>query len=1192
MSERPRGKARRLPLLGQAIIGAALLTRSDSPQDLQPEPPLDRPVDLARFSVVLDLPKPQLAATGTTAGPVAVAIGPSSDAGPSDPVTSSDAGQQPFVPSASLAVPVVSLPPAKSEPLLATTVSIDPQPVEPGQSEPAVPMVESASVSLVTQADPDALRFTAAPLQVPRPVFEEQFDIEALLGDAMSPLQPSVGIVLTDAFPVPDFAAPTPTASARDIPATAQGQVTEDQPQVVRTEEVAPVVPGANSAPPEPENREATAPVAASRPLHDTRLAVAVPSAAKPRPAQAGDVSVAPPPGPAPPIAVGSVPISGKSTVNAYTASPTPFPPGAEPTFSYDDELILQIETSRREMTDTIIAYGTRGGVYLPFGALTRFLDLAFAVSDDGHFASGWFLSEDRTLSINLREGRMLLAGKEIALSRGEAIAFDGELYLRAEDFAKIFPLRLTTNLRAQLVRVETLETFPFEQRLAREKARERLEGKNGAKRSDLWPREATPWQAFAMPMTDIELRAASDSSLGTRVEGDLRLAGDLAFMTARAYLSGSSRDGLTGARIELGRRDPDAGLFGPLRATEFQVGDVSTQALPLGLRGISGRGAAITNAPIDRASLFDAIDLRGELPEGYEVELYRNDILIESTRTPVNGQYEFLQVPVDFGTNVFRLVFFGPQGQRHEEVRRISVGDGRRKPGELVYSFGVAQKDVNLLNVRDPFDAKPEDLGAWRATGSLEYGLTAGLTAQMAGSWFQTGRGSSWQGSAGLRTGLAGTAIRADFGLQKGGGKSAQLGIGGQLFGASYTLTHAEYSGNFSDEVRAFSNDFLDRATEFNVNATVRLGGEDAPIYLPLSARARRLEFADGREQTDASLKGSVRFSGVMLSKTLDYAHTSSPFGFSATSLVGGFDLATLSGSRTQYRASLSYAAKPKLELRSAAVQVDHAFDDRTLAKLIVGHTFANDETRVGLSAIRNFEHFTLSFSGDYAVPSGTYSAALRLGFGFGRNPLTGRFFLDRPGLALGGAVAVRAYHDKNADNRFDEGDLVLPNVEFGLGGKMVATDKQGVAMIGRLGDGVRTNYRVDMETLPDIALYPTSPGVSFVPRAGRVHVSEFPVIAHSEIEGTARFISDRTGKAVSGVRLELVAADGNVVKRVRTEGDGFYLFEQVAPGSYSIRIEPEQANRLGIALTGDGMVTASPEGDIVRRDLDIARE
>ena len=155
-----------------------------------------------------------------------------------------------------------------------------------------------------------------------------------------------------------------------------------------------------------------------------------------------------------------------------------------------------------------------------------------------------------------------------------------------------------------------------------------------------------------------------------------------------------------------------------------------------------------------------------------------------------------------------------------------------------------------------------------------------------------------------------------------------------------------------------------------------------------------------------------------------------------------------------------------------------------------------------------------------------------------------------------------------------------------------MVATDKQGVAMIGRLGDGVRTNYRVDMETLPDIALYPTSPGVSFVPRAGRVHVSEFPVIAHSEIEGTARFISDRTGKAVSGVRLELVAADGNVVKRVRTEGDGFYLFEQVAPGSYSIRIEPEQANRLGIALTGDGMVTASPEGDIVRRDLDIARE
>ncbi len=858
-----------------------------------------------------------------------------------------------------------------------------------------------------------------------------------------------------------------------------------------------------------------------------------------------------------------------------------------------------------REIVDEFIHQLRDRGMRLHMGAevksvakvdrkvVTRLLDLSIAISDDGHFASGWFLNENRTLSINLREGKMVLAGVETTLARGQAIAFDGELNLRAEDFAKILPLKLTTDLRSQLVRIETLEEFPYAQRLAREKARERLDSRKGASQADAWPREETPYRAFTLPMTDIELRAASDRSLGERLEGDLRVAGDLAFMTARAYLSGTTRDGLTGARIELGRRDPDAQLLGPLRATEFQLGDVATQSLPLGLRGVGGRGAAITNSPIDSASLFDSIDLRGELPEGYEVELYRNDILIDSTRTPVNGQYEFLQVPVDFGNNVFRFVFFGPQGQRYEEVRRISVGDGRRKPGELVYGFDIAQKDINLLGVRDPSDNRPVDYGAWRATGSLEYGISRALTAQLAGSWFETGFGkSSWLASAGLRTGMGGTAIRADLGFQKGGGKSAQLGVGGQLFGASYTLTHAEYSGNFIDEVRAFSSDFLDRASEFNINTTVSLGGDENPMYLPISARLKRLEFANGRIQSEAMVRASTRFSGLVASKTFEYINTRSTLGFSRESLVGSFDLATLSGSRTQYRGSLVYAVAPKLELRSAAVQVDHAFGPNTLASATLGHTFTSDETRVGLSATQRFRNFTLSFNADYAVPNKNYSAALRLGFGFGRNPLTGRLFVDRPGLANGGAIAVRAYHDRNADNHFDEGDLVLPEVKFGIGGRPASTGPDGIVMIGRLGDGTRTNYKVDLESLPDIALFPTSAGKSFVPRAGRVHVSDFPVVELSEIEGTARFVSDGRDKPVSGVFLELVGADGKVVRTARTEGDGFYLFEQVKPGNYTLRIEPDQAQRIGISLSGESAVAIAPRADIVRRDLAIARQ
>ncbi len=1153
------GKAVRLPLLGNAIVGAVMLLRGDAAQGPQPVPEIEAAPDLARFSVVLDLPEPEFARTA----PSTVTIGAGADvrtrmAAPASDATNAAAS------AASLTAPVVSL----------TAIAGPPGGMSVPVTTPSPARVAAAETAPIAgRAEP----VLSAPgsIEPSRPSAASPFEVGALLGEALAPLEARVGLIGTDPFPVPAFGQPVIVASEESVPPQSAPTVSLAQSGPAAPEPV-PVVEadhaqGLAEAPPPP--------AAASSPSPGPRLALAMPMQA-PEPSK----PTVQPDHQAPSAA----PVAAK----AFPESEAPFPPGAQPSFSYDDELILQVETAKREMSDTMIAYGTRSGVYIPFGALTRFLDLSIAVSDDGHFASGWFLSADRTITINLREGKMILSGKETALERGEAIAFDGELYLRAEHFAKIFPLRLNTNLRAQVLHIETLEEFPYAQRLARERARELLEGRKGGGQARQWPREETPWRAFSAPMTDIELRAASGSSLGTRLEGDLRIGGDLAFMTARAYLSGSTRDGLTGARIELGRKDPDGRLFGPVRATEFQIGDVATQALPLGLRGIGGRGAAITNAPIDRASLFDAIDLRGELPEGYEVELYRNDILIDSTRRPVNGQYEFLQVPVDFGTNVFRFVFFGPQGQRHEEVRRISVGDGRRKPGELVYGFGVAQKDVNLLGVSGPFDSRPDDYGAWRASGSLEYGISTGLTAQLAGSWFQTATGgSSWLGTAGIRTGLGGTALRADIGIQKGGGKTAQLGIGGQLFGASYTVTHAEYSGSFIDEVRAFSSDFLDRASEVNLNATIRPGGEDSPFYIPVSLRARRLEFASGRRQTEATARASARFAGLQATKTIEYTSSRSPQGFVTNNLVGGFDLATLSGSRTQYRASLTYAAMPKLELRSAAVQVDHAFGRQTLASATLGHFFTTGETRLGLSASQRFERFTLGFSGDYAVPTGTYSAMLRLGIGFGRNPLTGRFFVDQPGLAAGGALALRAYHDRNADNRFDEGDLVLPEVEFGIGGKIAKTDKNGIAMAGRLGDGTRANYRIDMETLPDIALYPKSLGVSFVPRAGRVHVSDFAVVALSEIEGTARFVSDQGQKPVSGVQLELVGAEGKVARSTRTEGDGFYLFEQVAPGAYTIRIEPGQAVRLGIAMEGEGTVTTSPEGEVVRMDLAIQR-
>ena len=1029
----------------------------------------------------------------------------------------------------------------------------------PPQAAPAEPPAPAPQLAAAPKVEADALQ--------PRPTPPAQAAAPA------APAPPPPPVTLVEALPRPAFGDAPPPAATPAPPAPAPiakpAPTPKAEPAPVRLA-YAPVsalplrTVAATSAP----KTATTATRTASRSFAESHRVLPEPAFGTPAAA--------------PKSALTASPLRANVTDQAGLGAAT-----KAPEISEDDELILQIETAQGEMSDTIVAYGLRQGVYLPLGALTRFLDLPIAVSDDGHYASGWFLNEKRTIALNLRDGTLVVAGRPIALGKGDAVAYEGELYLKAERFSDLFPLDLKVDLRAQTVAVKTREPFPFEERLAREADRERLAARSGREPPSRFPREETPWRALAVPVGETELRAITDDDLGARVEADLRLAGDLAFMTGRAYASVSSRDGLTAARLELGRRDPDGDLLGPLKATEFQLGDVATGALPIGLRGVSGRGAFVTNAPLEQASIFDAVDLRGDLLDGYEVELYRNNTLIGSTRTPVNGQYAFLQVPVDFGLNVFRLVFYGPQGQRREVVRKISVGDGRLTPGQFIYSFGAAQKDMNLFGVRSPRFSPTPDFGAWRATAELGYGLSRAVTATLgAASWESAGK-HHWLATTGLRSGIGATALRLDLGLQDGGGSTVEVGLGGKVFGLNYSATHAEYGGGAIDEVRAFTPDPLRRASEFNLNTTLRFGSGLNTLVMPITSQLRRLEFADGRRQTDATLRTTLPLGGVLLSNTFDYNRISAPTTPASSRLLGTFDLATLSGSKMRYRAGVAYTLLPTPKLQTVTLEADRRFGENMLVRGGVTHTLTDNQTTLGLSAIRRIGPVNVAFDGAYGFPKRNYSFALRVGFSFGRNPLSGHTFLARPGLTSGGAAAVTAFADANANGLRDPGEEPVAGVTFLSGTHESRTDAQGHALIPGLGDGARASIRVDSDSMPDIALAPARAGIEIVPRPGRIHTSDFAIVTLSDIEGTAFFRAESGTRAVSRLQLRLLRADGSLAARARSESDGFFLFERLPAGQYRLELDPQQAASLKIRLEAPITLTLGGKSNVVRQSI-----
>jgi hypothetical protein len=864
-------------------------------------------------------------------------------------------------------------------------------------------------------------------------------------------------------------------------------------------------------------------------------------------------------------------------------------PVAGEPLIDAQDELILEVRVDGFDETDTVLAYGTRAGLYLPLGAIARILDLAIAVGDDGRYAEGWILSEDRTIAIDLKAGTITLGKKVIPTNGVLATAFDGEMYLRLDQFGALFPISVKPDLRTQSIEIKTLEPFPFQERREREARREKLAGRApGAPRED-FERVDLPYQAFSIPAADVELRAVSDSAYGKRLEGDLLLTGDIGFLSAESYLSGDTKRGLTAARVQVGRMDPDAKLLGPLQATSFAVGDIATTSMQLGLRSISGRGITLTNAPAEQTSVFDKVDLRGILPDGYEVELYRNDILVGSTRDAVNGQYQFLQVPVDFGLNVFRLVFYGPQGQRSEVVQRMSVGDGRVRKGQLVYSLDAAQKGQNVLGVTPPNFTAPGDYGDWRVGGQLAYGLTSGLTAMAGASWFQTEGRDRWIGTAGLRTSISGIAVKVDAGIADGGAYAFGGGFGARFGRSAITVSHTEYSGDFPDETKAIGLDYLRRATELDFNTSITLGDSITGLTIPLTARLRNYVDIDGRDTLVAGFRASTRLSGLLVSNTIDFSHTSAQDLAARAQMFGNFDLSTIGRGRANARVSLGYQLLPQADLVNAAVELNYALDDHTSVRGSAGYLFSEKAPIFSLSGVREFDRFTLALDSNYNFVDDSYYVGLRLGFGFGRDPLRHGLFIARPGIASSGGTTVRAFRDMDGNGVYGPSDQLLEGVGFTTYNQTSKTGADGVARVTGLGVGRPVSVQVDPTTLPDIDLAPAKPGVEIVPRPGRIQPLDFAVVALSEVEGMARFEDAASGRGVSGVRLHLVDERGKIVAYAKTELDGYFFFERVPPGQYKLQIDPDQVERLQLCTLKQEAVFIGYDSSVLKRDLAI---
>ena len=124
--------------------------------------------------------------------------------------------------------------------------------------------------------------------------------------------------------------------------------------------------------------------------------------------------------------------------------------------------------------------------------------------------------------------------------------------------------------------------------------------------------------------------------------------------------------------------------------------------------------------------------------------------------------------------------------------------------------------------------------------------------------------------------------------------------------------------------------------------------------------------------------------------------------------------------------------------------------------------------------------------------------------------------------------------------------------------------TDSKGSVTVGGLTPYMPVPVGIDSTSLDDPMLTPKTPLQVVVPRPGVAADVQIALVGGGDIEG-ALIKSGELG--FEGVDLELVDSSGKVAGSARTDFDGFFLFERVAYGSYSLRVSASSAAAAKIA-------------------------
>jgi len=853
------------------------------------------------------------------------------------------------------------------------------------------------------------------------------------------------------------------------------------------------------------------------------------------------------------------------------------------------EELLLVIKVDDLVL-DAIFAIKQGNGALIGLDSIFAVLDFPIDVDIENVQAHGWFISEQQTFEFSLpkpidSQGHILVNNKAYRIDKNNVKLEADDIYVHSSDLFKWLGFNYTFNFNDLTLTLLPNEPLPLQKKLSRHARLGKIStyGKIVPK----LPKRETPYKAIDVPFIDMQFSSNINKD---KVNSNYSMLGmgDLAYMTAKYYLHGGEDDLLKNSSLSLERESVDNDLLGPLNLSKISFGDVNGVNLPFLRNNSQEAGLRMSNRPVGVNRNFNTAYFDGETFPDWDVELYHNNVLIETITVGNDGRYEFKNLNLFFGDNNFKMIFYGPQGQVQERFESIPVNSNTMLANDLVFDFSVTKQAEKVFKQ----DNQLPKTDAYRISAEIEKGINSTLSLQAGYTSFEFTDGSKHQF---IPLGINLFALNSKFNL----GYIKDL-EGGNAFELNATTKFGQQAADY--RYITYSEDFKINSNENLLPKYVNSIKFSGPL---LSANRARLNYSfsasESMNYNDTKTTSINTFFGIhtpklSLSNLLSYIHLEQSNHNDLEILNGNLQV-TQNFTKYRLRARADYALEPDYKLTNISASLLWPIKAGLVSEIGIGNS--NDITRATLGLTWDTDKASIGSYFSYDSDD-NFVASLNMRFSLGQDPLTNSIQMSRNRIASTGGISARIFEDINLDGIYNEGEPLIEGAKVsGVNVRRHAiSETSGIAFLTGLPKNRITDIELDIDSLEDPFWIPTNEGFSFTPRPGLIEQIDIPIVTAGEVDGNVYVES--TNKTIDGhyVPLELTDLLGNVVLETDTEFDGFYLFSSIKPGRYQLRVKASylarkklsQRSKHNILIKGDGTIIRG-EDVILSRNVEILK-